>query len=82
MLLIMIIIMIIESANHEIGELWVRFLLGAPDFFQHLFCCFSLRHIRVSLSDDEPNNDNQYISFFHMCTIKSDNKKLLFFVKL
>ena len=42
---------------NEIGESWVRFPLGAPYFFQHLFCYFSLtlRHIRVSLTDDEPS---------------------------
>ena len=40
---------------------WVQFPLGAPDFFQYLFCYFSLRHIRVSLSDDEPRNNNNVL---------------------
>ena len=42
-------------------ESWVQFPLGAPDFFQYLFCYFSLRHIRASLSDDEPRNNNNVL---------------------
>ena len=43
-----------RSTSHAIGESWAGFPLEAPDFFQTIvLLLFSLRHIRVPLSDDE-----------------------------